>query len=62
MQPARGLDLSIADVSPVTWDDLTEDALRQEDSVGPQDLPDLPQPPHSGGGCCSDCVNCDCHT
>jgi hypothetical protein len=56
-----GLDLSIEDVSPITWSDLSEDALWLEDSVGPQ--PDGPfQTNASSSASSSDCVNCSCHT
>jgi hypothetical protein len=51
-----GLDLSIEDVTPVTWDDLTEDRLRLEDSVGPQDSPDS-QTQSTQGSCDCSSVN-----
>jgi hypothetical protein len=55
-ETASGLDLSIEDVTPVTWDDLTDDWLRLEDSVGPHDSPDG-QVQSGEGGC-----DCTCGT
>jgi hypothetical protein len=61
MEEARGgLDLSVEDVTPVTWADLTEDWLRLEDSVGPHDMPDGPVQSGEGGCDCSS-VNSTAH-
>jgi hypothetical protein len=59
-EAASGLDLSIEDVTPVTWDDLTDDWLRLEDSVGPQDTPDG-QVQSGEGGCDCSSVNSTMH-
>jgi hypothetical protein len=57
---ATGLDLSVEDVTPVTWDDLTEGWLRLEDSVGPQDSPDGVVQSGDGGCDCSS-INSTAH-
>jgi hypothetical protein len=59
-ETASGLDLSIEDVTPVTWDDLTDDWLRLEDSVGPQDTPDG-QVQSTQGSCDCSSVNSTMH-